>query len=185
MYFREGTITNLKAHFEPIRLRQPTDTIEKCIQEKVIPALITAREEFEDVDLIMPWRTPFKVTRTEHGHLRPWYLKHPETEEEIRVTCERIDYHGHTRLPYFMTMQRYIVGRPNLLNIPVVPINQDKSMHWAAGCIFHYLIKDVWVWSFMDTYPARIEVDCSFLSPNLSIKVGDVEKMLPYGMYLH
>ena len=40
MYFREGTITNLKAYFEPIRLRQPTDTIEKCIQDKVIPTVI-------------------------------------------------------------------------------------------------------------------------------------------------
>ena len=49
----------------------------------------------------------------------------------------------------------------------------------------HYLVKDIWVWSFNDVYPARIEVDCSFLSPNMSIKIGDVEKLLPYGMYLH
>lgn len=110
---------------------------------------------------------------------------HPETEEEIRVTCENIDYHGHTRLPYFMTLQRYIVGRPNLINIPVIPVNQDKSMHWQLGCHFHYLVKDVWVWSFADTYPGRLEIDCSFLSPRNSVKIGDVEKMLPHGLYLH
>jgi hypothetical protein len=37
----------------------------------------------------------------------------------------------------------------------------------------------------LDTYPARIEVDCRELSPNMPIKIGDIEKMLPYGMYLH
>jgi hypothetical protein len=47
------------------------------------------------------------------------------------------------------------------------------------------MVKDVWVWSFMDNYPARIEVDCSHLSPNMALKIGDVEKLLPYGMYLH
>jgi len=30
-----------------------------------------------------------------------------------------------------------------------------------------------------------IEVDCKDLSPNMPIKIGDVEKMLPHGMFLH
>ena len=30
-----------------------------------------------------------------------------------------------------------------------------------------------------------IEVDCKDLSPNMPIKIGDVEKMLPDGMFLH
>jgi hypothetical protein len=77
MYFREGTITNVKGYLDPLRLRQPTDTIEKCMQDRVIPAVINAREEFEDVDLVFPWKMPFKITRTDHGHVRPWYIKHP------------------------------------------------------------------------------------------------------------
>jgi hypothetical protein len=107
------------------------------------------------------------VTKSEHSYVRPWYIKHPVTEEEIRVTCNRIDYHDKTRLPYFMDFQRYIVGKPNLIRLPVIPV------------------KDLWVWSFNDTYPAQMEVDCSYLSPNMAVKVGDVERMLPYGMYLH
>lgn len=31
----------------------------------------------------------------------------------------------------------------------------------------------------------RIEVDCQQLAPNNPIKLGDVEKLLPFGMYLH
>jgi hypothetical protein len=72
-----------------------------------------------------------------------------------------------------------------LLNIKVLPVQEDKSLHWQAGCNFQYLVKDIWVWCFLDVYPAIVEVDCSELSPNMAIKIGDVEKMLPYGMYLH
>jgi len=72
--------------------------------------------------LVFPWRVPFNITSGEHSYVRPWYLRHPKTEEEIRVTCTKIDYHAKTRLPYFMEFQRYIVGRPNLLLLPVVPV---------------------------------------------------------------
>jgi hypothetical protein len=41
------------------------------------------------------------------------------------------------------------------------------------------------VWCFNDTYPARVEIDCQNLTPSYSIKIGDIEKMLPHGMYLH
>lgn len=51
--------------------------------------------------------------------------------------------------------------------------------------MFDFHIKEVYVWSFMDHYPPRIEINCKDLSPHMSIKIGDVEKLLPYGMYLH
>ena len=84
-----------------------------------------------------------------------------------------------------MTLQRYIVGKPNLLTLPIYAKQEDKSFHWQAGANFNVLIKELDVWCFTDKYIPRLEIDCSDLTPNLSIKVGDVEKMLPYGMYLH
>ena len=185
MYFREGSIPTVKSFLDPVRERGPADTLEHCIKERVVPGVIQARDEFEDVDLVWPWRVPFAITKSEHSLVRPWYLRHPVTEEEIRVTCNRIDYHQKTQLPYYLEFQRYVVGRPNLIRLPVVPVQEDKSLHFQAGCNFHYLVKDLWVWCFNDVYPARLEVDCQALSPNLPIKIGDVEKMLPYGMYLH
>jgi hypothetical protein len=77
------------------------------------------------------------------------------------------------------------VGRPNLINIQVWPVQEDKSLHWKAGCNFHFVVKNLWVWSYLDVYPGRVEINCAELSPNLPVKIGDVEKMLPYGMYLH
>lgn len=122
LYLREGTIPVVKSFIDPVRERAQTDTIEKCHIERVVPGVIQARDEFADVDLVFPWRVPFAITRSEHSFVRPWYLKHPITEEEMRVTCNKVDYHTKTNLPYFMEFQRYIVGRPNLLRMPVIPV---------------------------------------------------------------
>lgn len=84
-----------------------------------------------------------------------------------------------------ISLQRYIVGRPNLLKMPIYPVQEDKSYHFQAGAVFNYNIKEVYVWCFNETYPARLEVDCQWLSPKFSVKLGDLERMLPYGMYLH
>ena len=58
-------------------------------------------------------------------------------------------------------------------------------MHFIAGGGFNFHVKSLWVWCFNDVYPGRIDIDCSHLSTNMPIKIGDVEKMLPFGMYLH
>jgi hypothetical protein len=102
MYHREGTIPTVKTFLNPERLRENADTLEHCMQSKLLPGVIHARDEFDDLDLVFPWRTPFNITRSEHSMVRPWYMKHPVTEEEIRVTCTNIDYHAKTRLPYFL-----------------------------------------------------------------------------------
>lgn len=48
-----------------------------------------------------------------------------------------------------------------------------------------FLTRELYVWSFADKYPPSIEVNCEDISPSYPIKIGDIEKMLPYGMYLH
>jgi hypothetical protein len=101
------------------------------------------------------------------------------------VTLESIDTHFKREYPYFLNLQRYIVGRPNLLKIPIYPVQEDKSLHWQAGANFMFLHREVYVWCYNDQYPARIEVDCKDLTPSYPIKIGDIEKMLPYGVYLH
>ena len=84
-----------------------------------------------------------------------------------------------------MELQRYIVGRPNLLCVNVQAVQEDRSPHFNAGCEFSQPVRHLWVWCFDDVYSPQIEIDCKMLSPNMPIKIGDVEKMLPYGMYLH
>ena len=51
--------------------------------------------------------------------------------------------------------------------------------------MIHMLQKEIDVWVFTERYAPVIEVDCSNLSPNMPIKIGDIEKLLPDGMFLH
>ena len=115
--------------------------------------------------------------------MKPFYIKH--NDEEIRVTLNQIDRQIKSNQPYYMSLQRYIVGRPNLLRMAVYPVQEDKSFHFMAGALFNYQVKELYVWCYNDNYPARIEINCEDISPSYSIKIGDIEKMLPYGMYLH
>jgi hypothetical protein len=66
-----------------------------------------------------------------------------------------------------------------------VPVNEERSPHFEAGCRFHYYVKELYVWSFIDKYIPRIEVNCEDLTPKYAIKIGDLERMLPHGMYMH
>ena len=101
------------------------------------------------------------------------------------MTLAGIEKHFKSEHPYNLKLQRYIIGRPNLLRIPIIPVREDRSLHFQAGTQFHHVTDHVMVWCYTDKYPARIDVDCQYLSPNNPIKIGDVEKMLPYGTYLH
>ena len=82
--------------------------------------MIKAREEYKGLDLVFPWNAPFLIKRSPHFQVRPFYVRH--NDEEIRVTVESIDHHFKRDYPYFMNLQRYIVGRPNLLRLPIYPV---------------------------------------------------------------
>jgi hypothetical protein len=182
-YIREGVIPDQKIYIDTLRERQPEDTIEKCVANKEVAALIKARDEFKELDVVFPWNAPFLIKRSPHFEVRPFFIRHKD--EEIRVTLESIDTHFKREYPYYMNLQRYIVGRPNLLKLPIYPVQEDKALHWQAGANFLFITKELYVWSYNDSYPGRIEVDCQNLTPSYPIKIGDIEKMLPYGMYLH
>ena len=74
------------------------------------------------------------MKRHPHTFMQPWYIKH--NGEEIRVNLTKLDHYFKTGDPYFMHFQRYIVGRPNLLSLPLYCYQYDKSFHWQAGAEF-------------------------------------------------
>jgi len=119
-YIREGTYAEAKIYFDPVRERRLDDTLQKLHEDKLVAAVIEGREEFEDVDLVMPQKTPFTIKRTDHGLVRPFYIRH--NDEEIMVTCIKIERHLKTNQPVLIQFQRYIPGRPNLLTLPLVPV---------------------------------------------------------------
>lgn len=133
---REATIPNAKRYITPIRERLESDTVQHCLKTQIgVPGIIEARDEFDDLDLLFSWKTPFKMERQNHSYLQPWYVRH--NGEEIRVNLIDVEKHFKSQNPYNLRLQRYIVGRPNLLRMPVVPVREDKSLHFQAGTQFH------------------------------------------------
>jgi len=100
LYVRRSTITDVKSYINPERMREPTDTIKYCMANSLLAGVVEGREEFDDVDLVWKMRTASRITRNDHPFMRPYYLLHPETEEEIRVTCKDIQYHPTKKIPY-------------------------------------------------------------------------------------
>jgi len=56
-----------------------------------VAAVISARDEFEDLDLVLPHRVPFTIWKTDHGMVRPFFIRH--NDEEIMVTVKEIKRH--------------------------------------------------------------------------------------------
>ena len=141
MYVRDAIYPNVKIFLDPLRERQPEDTLQKLHEKQEVAACINARDEFPELDLVFPNRTPFTITKADHGLVRPFYVRHGDNE--IMVTVNEIKDHFKTQKPVFIDMQRYIPGRPNLLTLPLSPVQEDKSFHYQAGCMFHYITKSI------------------------------------------
>ena len=102
VYIRTGTIASVKQFADPLRVRQETDRIEECMKKNQVCGVINARDEFDDVDLVWPARIPTRIINADHPWVQPWYVRHPETEEEIRVTCQKIERHMKTNQAFFL-----------------------------------------------------------------------------------
>jgi len=93
-YIREAIYPDVKIYLDPLRERQISDSLQKLHQDKEVAGLISARDEFDDLDLVFPHRTPFTITKADHGMVRPFFVRHKE--EEIMVTTTKIERHFKT-----------------------------------------------------------------------------------------
>mgnify|MGYP007088252774 CR=1 FL=1 len=84
-----------------------------------------------------------------------------------------------------LEMNRFIVGRPNPIRLPVVPEGVELSDAMNSG---HYFEQKVWqidLWTYIDNYPPVLKLDFWYMTPNNPLRIGDIPKFLPNGMYLH
>ena len=65
------------------------------MKEKLVAGCIEARDEFDDVDLVFPRRTPFTITSADHGLVRPFFIRHDD--HEVMVTLELLRRHFKTQ----------------------------------------------------------------------------------------
>lgn len=84
-----------------------------------------------------------------------------------------------------MEFNRFIMGRPNPITLPVIHVNLEKSQYFKFGANVEQLIRRLELWTYTDQFPPRIEVDIEYMSVTTGVQIGDVEKTLPHGVFLH
>ena len=80
---------------------------------------------------------------------------------------------------------RFIEGRPNPITLPLTLKGMLENMDYQIGCRINRWHRDINLWTYTSNYPPQIEVDCSLLTVKNSIKIGDIEALLPDGVFLH
>lgn len=87
--------------------------------------------------------------------------------------------------PWKINLRRYIVGRPNLLWIPVsVETNYDNEST-NRGTSIDQAIHGVWVYSYNNTYPTRFVINPKNITTSRPYKLGDLQNTFPDGVVLH
>lgn len=99
-YIRDNIYPETKIFLDAIRERRPDDTLQKLVENKEVAAVINGREEFEDVDLVMPHRVPFTIKKADHGMVRPFWVRH--NDDEIMVTTNFIRAHPKIQQPMYI-----------------------------------------------------------------------------------
>jgi hypothetical protein len=82
-------------------------------------------------------------------------------------------------------LNRYIVGRPNLLFLPIQLERNFNNPYLNRGSSFESQIQGVWVYSYNETYPSVLRVDITNVTPTRPYKIGDLQNSMPMGMLLH
>lgn len=84
-YIRDNIYPETKIYLDALRARQPNDTLQNVLANREVAACINGREEFEDVDLVFPHRTPFTIKKADHGMVRPFWVRHNDDEIMVNV----------------------------------------------------------------------------------------------------
>ena len=76
-------------------------------------------------------------------------------------------------------LNRYIVGRPNLLFIPIQLEHNFKNPYINRGSNILADIQGVWVYCYNQTYPGTFIIDPTNVAPNRAYKIGDLLNTFP------
>lgn len=119
-----------------------------------------------------------------HGKVKPFYLKNGN--DEIRCTLIKKDRLPTQDTPVKVRFQRYIVGRPNLLTLPIKLTNKFYNPYVGSLDVeLAQYYHEVDVWCTTDDYPPILEIDTRLITPGKPFKFLNLNLFLPEGMWLH
>ena len=96
--------------------------------------------------------------------------------ELIRATQHSIFEHPVHRFIVWSKFSRYIVGRPNLLQLPILVEDNNSNKYINLGNKdMLQKINHIQVYSYNHDYPSRIVIDPAFISSGKPYKIGDLQ----------
>ncbi len=165
-----------------LRKRQPGDLIEELNKAKELPIVILKRDEWaKDFHLVGRKRLAQHLAIADAGYCKQLELDYGEGEP-IRVVLQTVVVHPMQRYPMKIYFNRFIPGRPNPIRVPIVGMNENQCNDRLMGANVHQVLTELDLWTYSEIYPPQIHLDMSHLTVKESIKLGDVEKMLPHGV---
>lgn len=164
----------------PLRERHELDNFEYLNSNKEVPLHVYSRDDLFPIDVILHHQQVRALARLKDFKLRPIFLKF--RNEEIRCCIHKIVCSPDKQFYFKVYLHRYIVGKPNLVNIEMtLPIkNHEGFKHKQVNWIKH----EVAIISYNDVYPTQIELDYKRLARNGRITFGDLQNILPRGLEL-
>jgi len=185
MYLKERYLPGEIPVLTELRKRRPGDLMEVLKKKRELPVVVAKRDEWnKDLNLVGRWRLATYLSRADAGHCRQYELDYGEGEP-IRVILSNILSHFMQKYPMRIVFNRFVIGRPNPITVPIMPINENNCNDRMLGANVHMPINDLDLWTYTEVYPPQIQIDLSHLAVNEPIKLGDVEKLLPDGVFLH
>lgn len=134
--------------------------------------------------LVSPCKFASHIEKTDIGYCKQYDIDYG-LHDPIRVVLEKIVRHPSQRFPMKIWFNRFVVGRPNPITVPIRAINIDNCVDRMLGANIQVVLAEIELWTYTEVYPPSIELDCTHLTVKESIKLGDIEKMLPDGVFLH
>jgi hypothetical protein len=168
-----------------LRKRNPGDLLETLRDNKEVCVVVQKRDEWnEDLHLVAPSNFAFHVLRTDSGHCKQFEFDVGPVDP-IRVIYQKVSFHPWQQFPIKVFFNRFVLGRPNPIRLSVVPTDHFSAADHQSGADLNLVIGQMDLWTYTDVYPPFLHIDCSNLSVKDPIRIGDVEKMLPDGVFLH
>lgn len=143
------------------------------------------REEFPEVDFVLDQKQGYTLRRVPQMMAQNYHVRLPETDEIIRVTINNLEFHPELNWIPWIHFNRYIVGRPNLLYIPIKIRKGFSNPILNMGGNLYQKIHGVQVYSYNDDYPTTFEIDPHNVTCSRGYRLGDLMNTFPDGVVLH
>jgi len=166
----------------PLRLRNPEYTLESLRNSNLCSGVVFARDGLSEIDLVFDVKQATYLNRVKDYSVRSFLV--PVGDEMIRCTLNEIYRHFSKNWVIQIRFNRFIVGKPNLVWLPLKP-KWDETTSKVSTPQTLLTVEGIWAYVYNDDYPAALDVEVGNIIQSIGLSLGDYLKSLPSGVVPH